>query len=62
MLHLFSQTVQLCSSWINVDNGFVFNLASSVSVAQCVDGLLHVGVCRTDACNHQSVAVATQRI
>lgn len=61
-LYLFSETAQFCCSWIHVDYRFVFNLASSVSVAQCVDGLLHVGVCRTDACNHQSVTVATQRV
>lgn len=61
-LYLFSETAEFCCSWVHIDHRFVFNLASSVSVAQCVNGLLHVGVCGTDACNHQSVAVATQRV
>lgn len=61
-LHLLFQAVHFCSSGVDVDNWFIFNLASSVSISQRVDGFLHVGVCRTDASNHQSVAVASQRI
>lgn len=41
-MYLLFQTAHFCCSGVNIDNGFVFNLASSVSISQCIDGLLHV--------------------
>lgn len=42
VLHLFFQTAHFRGPRVNVDDGFVFNFASSVSISQGVDGLLHV--------------------
>lgn len=41
-LYLFLQTAHFCHSGVNVDNRFVFNLASPVGISQCIDGLFHV--------------------
>ena len=52
----------LCHLWIAVDDRFVLNLARSVSISQSAERLLGVRVGRADACNHQSVTVASERV
>lgn len=50
--HLLLEPLHLSGSRIHVENRLVFDFPRSVCITQRVDGLLDVGVGRTDARDH----------
>ena len=48
--------------FISVDDWLVLDLSRPVGVMQRGQRFIDVRICRTDACDHQRVRVATERI
>ena len=60
--YLLSESSQFSSGRIEIDNGLVLDLPSSIRISEGVQSLFKVTVCWTDTGDHHRVAVTSQGI